>query len=70
VRRTAVDSRSIAAVGYDDATNVLDVEFTTGYVYRYFGVPRSTVEAVLGAESVGRAFNVLIRGRYPFERLE
>ena len=36
--REPVVSESIAAIGYDDDAEVLEVEFVTGAVYRYRGV--------------------------------
>ena len=59
----------IASLGFDAATNVLEVEFVTGFVYRYFGVPRAVVEVVQANGSVGSAFNHLIRDHYPCERV-
>lgn len=65
VQRVQVSSSAIASVGFDPPSNTLEVTFTSGRVYRYFSVPRSVVDAVLGAESVGAAFNRLVRDRYP-----
>lgn len=47
----------------------LDVEFTTGRVYRYHGVPEEVAQAMRGAFSKGSFFNRRIRDRYPCERL-
>jgi hypothetical protein len=56
-------------LGYDDAANVLEVEFTTGRVYRYYAVPRSVVAEVRASDSVGAAFNRLVRDRYAYEEV-
>lgn len=67
--RTRVQSSSIAAVSYDDATSTLEVEFVNGTVYRYFAVPPSVYQAFLGAESLGRYFNEAIRTRYRYAKV-
>jgi len=52
--RLPIDSSVIAAMGYDPASAVLEIEFrTSGYVYRYFGVPAGEYRAFLEASSKG-----------------
>lgn len=67
MQRIPVASASISSLGYDPATSTLEVEFASGDVYRYFAVPRAVHVSLLAAESVGRTFNVVVRGRYPWE---
>jgi hypothetical protein len=63
-----VDSSLIRSVTYGtDAT--LTVRFHTGAVYRYFTVPRSTLEAFLAAPSKGAYFNHHIRDGFPSQRV-
>jgi len=64
MRRKRVDSSAIAAIGYDDRLNVLEVEFTTGRIYDYFMVPPAVHEELIHAESVGRYFNHTVKPRY------
>lgn len=64
----AVDSTSIASVGYEQHTGILTVEFKTGSVYRYFEVPRGVYDAFLAADSKGRFFMSNVRNRYRYER--
>lgn len=69
MKRARVDSSAIASVGYDAATAVLEVEFVSGEVYRYFAVPPSVHRALIGAESVGRHFVAHVRDIYPAEHV-
>jgi len=69
VRRVPVESREIASVGYDAATNVLELEFADGDVYRYYAVPRRVHQELLAAESMGRYFQSQIRDQYGYERI-
>jgi KTSC domain-containing protein len=62
--RVALTSTAIRAVGYRDGA--LDVEFTSGAVYRYFGVPRRLYDELLRAESHGSFFSQHIRDRFRY----
>jgi lysyl-tRNA synthetase class 2 len=62
-----VHSSLIRSVTYAaDAT--LTVRFHSGAVYRYFTVPRSTLDAFLAATSKGTHFNRYIRDGFPYQR--
>jgi hypothetical protein len=67
VRRRRVESSAIRSVGYERETALLEVEFTSDRVYRYFAVPHAVYEGLLNAESVGAFFNEFVRDRYPEE---
>lgn len=69
MKRTPTDSSSVAAVGYDAKSKTLEVEFTSGSVYRYFDVPESEYRGLLGADSVGRYLNQSIKSTYRYGRL-
>jgi hypothetical protein len=69
MRVTAVQSTTLARVIYDEAQEVLQLEFRSRAIYQYGGVPRQVHEALLGAPSKGRYFNRAIRGRFPFRRI-
>jgi KTSC domain-containing protein len=65
----AVESSTIASVGYDLTQGLLQLEFCSGAVYHYFGVPAGVHEALLEAPSKGSYFNRAIRGRFPYRQL-
>jgi hypothetical protein len=69
VRRTPLDSSAIQSVGYDPDTAVLEVEFTSGELYRYFAVPRSVHRDLVEAQSPGHYFSEHIREVYPTEHV-
>jgi len=64
VDRKGVDSSAIASVGYSPDERVLEVEFQSGRVYQYLGVPAEEYAALMTAGSMGRHFNRRIRDRY------
>jgi hypothetical protein len=70
MQRSRVTSTSIAAVGYDAASHVLEVEFENGHVYQYFAVPEHVVAEFLSASSLGNYMNIYIRDAYSFTQIE
>lgn len=69
MERTPVTSSNIRAIGYDSDSQILEVEFNSGAVYRYSGVPQWEQEGVMNADSKGQYLNANIKGRYPFVKL-
>jgi hypothetical protein len=65
----AVESSTIASVGYDLTQGLLQLEFCSLAIYHYFGVPAGVHEALLEAPSKGSYFNRAVRGRFPYRRL-
>jgi KTSC domain-containing protein len=59
----------VASIGYDAPSKTLEVEFTSGEVYRYLDVPASTWRAFRSAESKGTFFKDQIRGAFLFSHL-
>lgn len=66
MRVVAVESTTLATVGYDEAGELLQLEFRSGAVYQYFGVPPAVYGALLEAPSKGQYFNRAIRGRFEY----
>ncbi|HID53085.1 MAG TPA: KTSC domain-containing protein [Anaerolineae bacterium] len=66
MKRTPVSSSSLASVGYDSESQVLEIEFNTGRVYQYFDVPQSEYDGLMAADSHGSYFyhNVRSDNRY------
>ena len=63
------NSTLLAAVTYQDPCAVLELEFTSGAVYHYFGVPAQTLEELLRAESKGGYFQSHIRNRFAYGKV-
>ncbi len=66
MRATAVESTTLVTVSYDDARELLQLEFCSRAVYQYFGVPVGVHQSLLDASSRGRYFNQAVRGRFPY----
>ena len=68
--RELVSSSVIAAFGYDEEREVLEVEFASGAVYRYLNVSLDVFEDFRAARSKGRFFNEQIKDAFPWEQVE
>ena len=62
----AVESTTLATIAYDEALELLQLEFRSQAIYQYFSVPVAVYSAFLDAPSKGRYFNRVIRGRFPY----
>lgn len=64
-----VESNQVGAIGYDEATKTLAVQFRRGAraIYHYPNVERETYEAFKGAESIGTYFGQNLK-MLPFEK--
>ncbi|CCH49338.1 KTSC domain-containing protein [Pseudodesulfovibrio piezophilus] len=64
-----VESSNLAAVGYDEDSSTMQVEFNNGSIYQYFDVPEHVFEELRDADSVGRYFNANVKGVYRYSRV-
>jgi hypothetical protein len=65
----AVDSSMANAVGYDEESQVLQIEFANGAIYQYAGVEPETWEGLHDTDSIGRYYNAEIKGNYQCDRI-
>ena len=64
-----VQSTAVEAVEHDPRRRDLIVTYTGGETYAYAGVERTTYEALLAADSIGRFVNDIIKPTHPVRRL-
>ena len=62
------ESSNINRFRYDDAHQVLSIEFKNGSVYQYFDVSPSVFEQMKSAPSKGRFLAQTIKGTYRYAR--
>ena len=70
MKRKSVESSNLRSVGYDEFLLVLEIEFNSGAVYRYYGVPSEVHDELINAESVGKYFNANVKSKYNFLKVE
>jgi hypothetical protein len=64
LERQPVKSRILRSVGYDDSTKNLEIEFQTGLVYQYSGVPPKVYMDLMRSSEVGKYFSEKVRPRF------
>ena len=69
VQRYSVASSNLASVGYDPATQTLEIEFLSRSVYQYYNVPENIYRQLMAAGSKGKFFHQYIRNVYPYSRV-
>lgn len=67
--RQQVQSSNIVSIGYDDGASTLEIEFASGSIYQYYGVPRHIYDELMQAPSKGKFFSTYIRNAYPCSRV-
>ena len=69
MQRQRVSSSNIASIGYDQNLSILEVEFLSGDIYQYVGVPNSIFQGIMSASSHGSYLNQNIKGVYSFNKI-
>ena len=68
MKRRSVASSNVSSVGYDPNTGTLEVEFLSGWVYQYYGVPENLYDQMMVAPSKGKFLHMYIKNRFPYSR--
>ena len=64
--RIPIASSNIQSIGYDEANNVLEIEFTGGARYQYHNVPSDIYQNLLNAQSTGKYFVESIKNQFSY----
>jgi KTSC domain len=64
LERQPVKSRILRSVGYDDSTKILEIEFHTGLVYQYSGVPPKVYADLMHSDEIGKYFSEKVRPKF------
>lgn len=66
---TLVKSSNLRRIVYSRSIQELRVEFKSGALYRYDGVPKRIAKEMFTASSMGRYLHYRIKGKYPYTML-
>ena len=69
MNRDPVASSTIIAIGYDEQSQTLEIEFKTGSVYQYYNVTQALFEQLMQANSKGQFLAYQIKNAYPYSRV-
>jgi hypothetical protein len=64
LERQTVKSAILRSVGYDDSAKILEIEFHTGLVYQYAGVPPKVYADLMHSGEIGKYFSEKVRPRF------
>ena len=64
MNRIAVASSTIRAIGYDEKSQTLEVEFKSGGIYQYMIVPKNVHERFMASLSKGKFLAQYIKDKY------
>lgn len=64
IEMVPVESSNIVKIGYSKEDEKLRVEFKSGMVYDYFGVPECVHQSLMASDSKGKFFARFIRNNY------
>lgn len=64
MERLSVKSRILRSVGYDESTKTLEIEFTSGLVYQYSGVPPKVYADLMHSGEIGKYYSEKVRPRF------
>ena len=64
MERHAVKSVILRSVGYDDSTKILEIEFHSGLVYQYSGVPSKVYTDLMRSGEIGKFFSEKVRTQF------
>jgi hypothetical protein len=65
-----VKSSNIKAIGYDEGSETLQIQFKNGRAYKYKDVPAIIFEALQHADSVGKYYFARVQKCYECEKVE
>jgi hypothetical protein len=51
-------------VGYNENSKILEIEFHSGLVYEYLGVPPKVYKDLMSSDAVGKYFSDKVRTRF------
>jgi hypothetical protein len=51
-------------VGYDESSKILEIEFQTGLIYEYSGVPSKVYKDLMSSDAMGKYFSEKVRNRF------
>ena len=62
--RVLLNSSNLCEVAYHNQSQIMEITFNSGHIYRYTAVPHVVFQDLINAPSAGRFYNRFIRGRF------
>lgn len=61
LKRVPVQSRILKSIAYDEPLHVMEVEYQTGSIYRYYEIPVEVYKAMFSERSPGSFWNSFLK---------
>lgn len=68
-QKTYTDSTNVKQIRYSEENKIMQVTFTSGSTYQYYGVPAETWDAAVLADSIGGFINTNIKGKFKYAKV-
>ncbi|HSD04384.1 MAG TPA: KTSC domain-containing protein [Nitrosopumilaceae archaeon] len=70
MERVRVKSGTIRAIGYDEAEQILEIQFVHGGIYHYFGVSKKIYDSLMRAPPAYGTYHArYIKNRYRHKKI-
>jgi hypothetical protein len=69
VEKKPVKSRILRSVGYDASTKILEIQFCSGLVFQYSGVPAKVYTDLMRSSEIGKFFTDKIRTQFQTKQI-
>lgn len=70
MNRTGVTANGIAQVGYEQGSEILEIEFTSGKVFQFYNVPEKMFDQFMNTTQKESYYEINIYERFPYKRIE
>ncbi len=68
MNRESVISSNVVSIGYDAASETMEIEFKRD-IYQYYNVPQFIYEEMMLSKSKGKFLNATIKPNYPSDKV-
>ena len=70
MEKIRVKSSTVRTIGYDESTQILEIDFQHGGTYQYFGVPKKIYDDLMKYESGHGQYHArYIKNRYRHKKI-
>jgi hypothetical protein len=70
MNRTAIASPGITQVGYEEGSEILEIEFVSGKIYQFYNVPLNLFSQLMDSSHKELYYETHILERFPYKRIE
>ena len=70
MKRFPINTDNIQEVGYDEVTEILEIEFNLNAVHHYYNVPIDEYVSLMKAQNIEDFYFTNVRNNYNFDAVE